>query len=189
MSGGVRTVTKVVEADISKASASLASAVEAHRFSLEQALKGKDAVVGMEKINETVTTPIGKEAEAAVIKGTYREVIVQYDRTALDELLASMMERRVEYAAAIQTQEPVITFDKTIDGGATIAVVQNGTVSAPFDPEKINTKLITGKKITDSEEIVKTMPGVGGVEITVKPKFLRRLPRLRDHIEIIVGED
>lgn len=189
MTGGVRNVSIITDEDIVKATASLASEAEAVLYQTRQEQKENNVVVGLEKIKEAIATPVGKEAEAAIVQGTYRMVIVTYDQKSLDALLNAMMERRAEFASRIEMQNPEIAFSKFTEEGALINVVVNGTVSTPLDPSKINKKLIVGKKVEEAKQILEDTPGVGNVEIVVKPGFLKRLPRLKDRIELMMADN
>lgn len=188
MTGGERRVTAITPPDIEKARAALAATATATLHELNATREKEEAVRALEKIKETILTPVHREADAARVSGTYTLTTVAYDAEALSALLGRQATLRFSNAQRFSLSPPALTLERVTGNHALLSVSQKAHSTPSSQDLRIDRQWLKGKRVNDAERILRSLPGVGEVTIALKPGFLKRLPRLSDHISITYTE-
>jgi len=186
MTGGERRVTTITAADLEKARAALAALQATTLHELNEKKEQPHMILSLEKLSESILTPAGSEADAARIEGAFTLTTVTYDPDALSAYLAQQVALRFDGTDRIAPASVSLAIERAAKSSALLTAIQKVSAAARAEDLALDPRLLKGKKTAEASRILEAVPGIGKVAIAIQPAFLKRLPRLPDHIKITI---
>lgn len=194
---GTKTVRLLTDEDLKTAAQELevkltAEAREKLRATLEITdLDGE--IITSEIVERTSDTEPGVEADRFTVGLTITVTVIFYDNTALIARAESVL------AGLVGTEETLVEVDpermKVIAerhdpeaGTARLAVEAVGLVALRPDSDLFRKERLIGLDRVALETYFNTWDSIESVHIKFRPSWLRRVPRLKDHIEIKIQD-
>lgn len=147
-------------------------------FSLDVAEKKSDTTPGAEVGSFTVTY-------IAKAKGMF------YDKTKMDavsnvQLLAHVPDGQILKSTDIAGPTITITEWNASAGSVKVSVAVSGIASLEASSKLLDKDKLVGLSATEAEAYLKSLPVIKNATVELFPFFVRRIPRLKDHIEVVI---
>lgn len=193
--GGTRTVSVLTDADVAAATDELQKAIVMTAQKTLRAEAG-DASFSesayLVKVLETNTNiAVGEETDRFLLSLKLDVTGVFYPKEDLNALLQDRLSDRVpegrevvDYAGA-ETEFSVGSVDVKSETASVNVAAYVDTKLGTNSPV-IAKEVILGLPISEAEARLEDLEGIESVQITVRPSWVRRLPRLKDHITVKV---
>jgi len=193
--GGSRVVTVLTQADID------AAAKELQNVILEQSKKTLRAEVGDSRMTESAflakvvdvhaNIEPGEQVDRFLLSMKLDVTGVFYPQADLEALVRSRLSDRVPDGRQIVAYDPAKTSFAVGSVNAqneTATVVLSAEVKTQLGNESptLAKDLILGLPVSEAEAKLESLEGIESATITVRPAWVRRLPRLKDHITVKV---
>ncbi|MEN9558642.1 MAG: hypothetical protein RL141_1011 [Candidatus Parcubacteria bacterium] len=193
--GGLKTVTVLEEADLVKAQTALEQEI------LEQAKKVLMAEVGDARFTESaylvrvldMKSDIrpGEEADRFLMSLKVDVTGVFYAKADMEALVQERVGERVPEGRLIVGFDPAKTsfsIQRVDAQQETAALDISAEVQTKLTENStaLNKELVVGLPIDEAERRLEDIEGVESAAVTVRPRWVRRLPTLKDHITIRV---
>lgn len=195
MTGGERIVKVVTQADVDAAykivEDKLRAAAEGKlREAAGGAATGATAVAELTVTKRTTDAKIGAEASGVNVTVAIKATGVFYHASQLmeklkAELAASMSGDR-ELVASADAPTIVIERVDAAAGTASISAKLSGSARLKSSSQAFDKEKLAGLSRADAIAYLNGFPEVESATITFRPSFLRSIPRLKDHIDIII---
>lgn len=198
MTGGVRTVKVVTQADIDAAVGKVEANIVSEEIAKLRVLAGDAATWGGELF---MSASAKKETNAAVgteateVGVTIETVIkaVWYDRAALEEAV------RAKLSESLPAEHELVAFAKdsitvelvsgnAAEGSATVSATGSGTAVIKADSAVFDKSLLAGLTKARVIEYFRSIPSIESADVTFRPFWIRRVPGAKDHINIIIKQ-
>lgn len=195
MTGGERIVKVVGQADIDAAYKIVEDKIRAEaerklREAAGDAASGATAVAELTVTKRTTDAKVGVEASGVNVTVAVKAGGVFFSGEQLigklkAELAATMSADRELVATA---DMPVVTIDRldASAGTASISAKLTGSARLKSSSQAFDKEKLAGLSRTDAIQYLNGFPEVESATITFRPSFLRSIPRLKDHIDIII---
>jgi hypothetical protein len=196
MTGGVKTTAVVSQAEVDKA---------IEEFTKELAAKGVENLKALVPVPEarggSLTThnlvkretsaTVGKEQASFTVSLSVHVIGVFYDPMALGQAAGAALRASVGPDRTVRAIDPAtlaVTLEKAdaVARQATVTVALSGVAIACDGQTLVDTGKIAGLSPGDAEQYLKTLPFVESVQIRLRPSWIRKIPTLKDHIEVEV---
>lgn len=196
MIGGERTVKALSQADIDAAYKMVEDELKGDaetklRAAAGDAGSGGGAIAELTVSKRSSDGVVGKEASAVTVTVGVRAVGVFYDADELAALMAAELAAGVPGDRALvgAPGAPTITIEKTdaAAGTAIIAVRVEGAARITSSSDIFDKERLAGLSRAEAARYFAGFPAVESIDIKFRPPFLRRIPRLKDHIDIIIN--
>ena len=196
MTGGIKTIAVVTQKDIDDAVENLLASLlvtAAENFkasSTFDAAKFSGPVYANSIIKQEVSAKAGDKTDSFKVKLELKVVGIAYDSALQDQAaqtLSNMINTGRELLSSnIAGLKPVIDKYDLLEKTATLKITLSGNTiltsnSSVFDREKL-----AGMKDSDAKQYLAKYAGVKSVDIKYFPFWLDRIPKLRDHIKVVV---
>jgi len=196
MTGGTKKISAVTEKDITDAVENLRSSLlvrAAENFkasSTFSSAKFSGPVYADSITRKSVNVEVGDEVDSFKVGLELKVVGIAYDSALQDQAaqtLSNMINNdRDLLSSNISEIKPVIDKYDLLEKSATLKITLSGNTilksnSSVFDREKL-----AGLKDEDAKQYLAKYAGVKSVEIKYFPFWLDRVPKLRDHIKVVV---
>lgn len=194
MTDGVKVLRVVSSEDIERAKSIILQKLEQEameKYMEEISSESFDALLKIFSSEATVGAKAGEERQNFSVKGRFRAGFVAFNR----QILAEMAKTRL--LANLSLDKELISFDgKTMilkiesfnetDDGALLRVYADGEVILKKTSPVLNVEKIAGMRFEDAKKYLESFESVESVKITVFPAWLKNIPTLKDHIEIVI---
>jgi len=195
MAGGVRSVGVVSQADIDEAAEQLkADLLEKGKTGAQGNHPESSAVYGISQLQvDDSADLIGKEVPEFTIKGTAKMVGVFYSPQTILEWSSQQLDKRAisdaEYVRP-GSREPTVTFGDydAEKGTARVQVFYDGIVTLNPESKQIEKPLFFGKTKDEVRRYLLSLDHVNGVDVELHPAWMRTVPQIHDHVDVIVTE-
>ena len=193
MKGGLQYVRVVTEDDLASARKELESAAtEMARENYRAALPSND-FDGESIVTSSISTEFSSEAgeEVGVFtgNGTYQVTAVFYSRDLISDYVEAALISQIGEGVdihAVDTSELQATIEDVdvAEERAVLSIRLSGTTILASNNDLFNGDRFTGKSEKDVIALLESEPTIQSVEVVFTPFWLKRMPTLRDHIDI-----
>lgn len=200
MIGGTERRAIVTETMLEEAHVALLKDVETEldaqwRESLSPALDG--VIILQETLEKRTDTEPGTEAGSYTVTTIVKNTGVYFDRARLLRIAEAKLQEHVPEGQVLREAnlaEMVVTIDTTdvALGTARLHVSVGGTAVLKATSDVLDRERLMGLSAGDAEVYLENQPTIQNATIELSPFWVRRIPRLRDHIfiEIVdVGDE
>ncbi|MFZ2189581.1 MAG: hypothetical protein WA057_04630 [Candidatus Magasanikiibacteriota bacterium] len=195
MSGGVKVIGVLSDADVKKAEEVMLNMLEE---------KGKEALAKLNinsstgvvykvvenKIENNAT--IGTEVAGFNLKGTATVLAVFYNNTDVQTEAMSLLNKRIVDGAENLSEENnhsvVLDSYDLVKGTAVLQVFANGKVKLDPSSKQLDKMVFYGKTKDEIRRYLLSLDHVQSVDISFKPAWMRTVPHVADHVQVIVKE-
>ncbi len=192
MTGGVRTVGVLSQSDVDAAEKKLLAEIEElAKEKLQKKFGEKRAVYEVfEKSTKTIGD-IGKEVSEFEISGVATVLGVAYDAQQVQKLASQkLMKRVIDDVTILREGEGAATVSLRrydLDAGtAELAVFYNGVQRLNSESKQLQKLLFFGKSKEEVRRHVLTLDHVYSVDVKFRPVWVRTVPFVPDHVQVIV---
>lgn len=186
----VRTIT---EDDILKGKAAgLAKAEEDLKAALKKSHpEVTDVVVSREIVNTASNAKAGDAAQTATIMVKAKVTLVGYDgkavRAMVQEKLISGVPEGKEFSGIHDNALVVrLTSADPVKGTAAIRVYADGDAVIKSTSNTLAKENVAGMSATQAKEFLENFDAIDEAEVKLFPSWLKKIPTLKDHIDIVV---
>ncbi len=195
MTGGVQYIRTLTEQDIADATTTLqADLLASAKTSLSQGLDAslaEQGVYAIEVINKTTDVAVGTEtgAFALTLKGDISAVY--FDKNMVKAYAETLLRKRLPEGFALHalntdgTQMTVESID-TQKGTAVVSVYLDGTAIISQDAPTLAKDRFLGRAPNEVYTLLQSSDAIENVSITFTPFWLKRMPTLSDHIDVVI---
>ncbi|MFH1173049.1 MAG: hypothetical protein V1692_00795, partial [bacterium] len=194
MTGGVRQIKSVTQADLDRANKTLSDNLYQEAVKEMQKKYGQDFAVSSDNSARNISglkfsAQVGDQAEEFTTEMTLQLIAIEADQNAIALLAEKKLKDNIptdRELGGIDPRSLRFTVDKyDLDGSsADIKVYLEGGMTLKGDSLILDKDKIMGMNQNQAEEYFKNFPSVKGVAIKFSPFWVRKIPKLRDHIEI-----
>ena len=194
MSGGVKTIGILSDADVERAKKEFqAAVVQEGQKALQDQHKDYDAVFSSSEVQVEVEGEVGKETSGFTLRGTGTVVGVFYKKEDVRTWADTQLEKRVISDAEIVRAgggEPSVSFleyqpDKHT---ATLRVFADGVVVLSSESKQIEKSIFFGKTKDEVRRYLLSLDHVQTVDIKFSPAWIQTVPHIHDHVTVVVKE-
>lgn len=200
MIGGTERRAIVTETVLEEAHVALLKDVETEldvkwREGLSPALDG--VIIMQETLEKRTDTEPGTETGSYTVTTIVKNTGVYFDRARLQRIAEAKLQEHVPEGQVLREAnlaEMVVTIDTTdvASGTARLHVSVGGTAVLKATSDVLDRERLMGLSAGDAEVYLENQPTIQNATIELSPFWVRRIPRLRDHIfiEIVdVGDE
>ncbi len=194
MTGGVRNVGILSQADVERARKQLEGELQKEAISAFGEVDVSKPVVFSAVIDAiNVGSDIGTEISEFSVTATATVVSVQYDETAVSQWATTQLRNRAIGDSDIITatnNKPTVTF-KAYDADAgivTLSVFMDGTVTLNPEGKDLAKEMFFGKDKNEVRRYLLSLDHVNKVDIDFSPVWMQTVPHINDHVTIKVKE-
>lgn len=192
-----RKVKVVSNDDIKSAQMQLEKNIEEEaqaQFESKLSAEGKPMKVEITKLEVLATTADGKisdERDEFEMTMNARVVVIAFDREVLKNLAKEKLSEKVTDASELELMDignftfQLANYDSKA-GTAEIQVYLEGKTQLRLASPILDKKNFTGKTKKEVVAFLTESPVIEDVEVTLKPFWLTRIPKLLDHIDIVI---
>lgn len=193
MKGGLQYVRVVTEADLTKAQGELETSITEEAISQFRSALPSAEFDGESVIIDSVAVEFSAEPgdEVGVFTGnvTYQVTAVFYSQELISDYVEAALIAEIGEGVdihAVDTSDLSATIEEiNVDQErAVLSVSLSGTTILASNNDLFSTDRFTGKSERDVIALLESEPAVQSVEVSFTPFWLKRMPTLRDHIEI-----
>lgn len=194
MSGGLRTIGILSEADIKRAEDQLvARAIEDFKTSFSSASGTIEVLVDLVSVESSTDTELGEETSSFELSATIELVGASYDSTDVQTFAdTSLRQREIDDAEVITPADsaPVVTYSSynTETETVTASVFHSGMAMLNPESKQIQKVIFFGKTKDEVRRYLLSLDHVHSVEVKFKPAWIRSVPHVHDHVNVIVKE-
>lgn len=194
MTGGVRNVGILSQADVEKARKQLEGELQQEASSAFGEVDATKPVVFSAVIDSlSVGSDIGTEVSEFSVTATATVVSVQYDEAAVAQWATTQLRNRAIGDSDIITaanNKPTVTFSAydANAGIATLGVFMDGTVTLNPEGSDLSKEMFFGKDKNEVRRYLLTLDHVHKVEIDFSPVWMQTVPHIHEHVTIKVKE-
>lgn len=194
MTGGLRTIGILSEADIDRAEDQLvARAIESLKTSLSSATGTIATLVDVAEVQSDSSVEVGVETSSFELSATIQLVGVSYSSTDVQTYADnSLREREIDDAEVITpaASAPVVTFDSyNADTEiVTASVFHSGMAMLNPESKQIQKVIFFGKTKDEVRRYLLSLDHVHSVDVKFKPAWIRTVPHVHEHVNVIVRE-
>ncbi|MFA4830630.1 MAG: hypothetical protein WC862_01395 [Patescibacteria group bacterium] len=193
MSGGMKTIGVLSQEDIDKAEKEM---LEQIRLEGEKKLssEGHDNLIGIFSVvgqSYKVNAELGKEVTEFVMSMNATVLGIFYNKDDIAKFATdALMKKAVMDSDNIQPSgsEPTITLDSYDQGtGKTVlSVFYDGIASLNPGSKQLDKTIFFGKSRDDIRRYVLSLDHVNSVDIDFTPAWIRTVPQVKDHVNVVV---
>lgn len=195
MSGGVRQIGAVTQADIDRAQKQLAAAITQRAGELfpVAAPEGHATIYSVDEVTTQTTAELGAEVDRFEVTASGRLVAVTYDVAALNEWGRTELQKRsIGDAENVMpgSDKPQVSFaayDATT-GIATLGAYFDGIVTLNPESKQIEKAVFFGKSKDEVRRYLLSLDHVHKVDVEFDPVWMQTVPHIYDHVTVIVKE-
>ena len=190
MIGGTERRAVVTEVMLEDAHTALLKDVETEldakwREGLSPALDG--VMILQETLEKRTDTEPGTEAGTFAVTTIVKNTGVYFDRARLQRIAEAKLQEHVPEGQVLREAhlaEMVVTIDTAnVEGGtARLHVSVDGTAVLKATSDVLDRENLMGLSAGDAEMLLENQPTIQNATIDLSPFWVRRIPRLRDHI-------
>lgn len=194
MSGGVKKIGILSQADVDEAEKKLSATVESEvRKQLATLSNGKEMIVSVLGVDKKTDVKVGETVSRGVLEGKAQVAVVIYDKTELKE----WAEKSIQNRALGDTQivrssngEPTVTLKEYAadKNQATLHVFSAGTATVNPESKQLEKSIFFGKTRDEVKRYVMSLEHVSNVKVEFHPFWMQTVPHIHDHVKIIVTE-
>jgi hypothetical protein len=194
MTGGLRTIGILSAADVKRAEDQLvAKAIEAFKASFSSSTGTIQVLVDLISVNSNTLTQIGQEVSSFELSATIELVGVSYDSNDVQSFAdASLRQREIDDAEVITpaSSTPVVTFNSfnPLTETVTASVFHTGMAMLNPESKQIQKIIFFGKTRDEVRRYLLSLDHVHSVDVKFKPGWIRTVPHVHDHVNVIVKE-
>jgi hypothetical protein len=194
MSGGLRTIGILSEADIERAEAQLvARAIEDFSASFSSASGTIEVLVDVVAVESESSIEVGEETSSFALTATIELVGVSYDTNAVQAYADnSLRQREIDDAEVITPAEsvPVVTYSDFDAGDETVtaSVFHSGMAMLNPESKQIQKMIFFGKTKDEVRRYLLSLDHVHSVDVKFKPGWIRTVPHVHEHVNVVVKE-
>jgi hypothetical protein len=194
MTGGLRTVGVLSDADIKRAEDQLlADAVEAFTTSFAAATGTSEVLVDVVNIKSESDTEVGTETSSFELTAYAELVGVTYDQAQVISFAnTSLRQREIDDTEIItpSANNPTITFSSfdAEDNIVTASVFHSGMAMLNPESKQIEKMMFFGKTKDEVRRYLLSLDHVHSVNVKFKPAWIRSVPHVEDQVNVIVRE-
>jgi hypothetical protein len=190
MSGGVATISVVSEEEMQQAANQLHESLKEDAISMLEAEAGEDLLgesFVTEVISEEYSIEPNTEADGYDVTVTIKVIGVFYDLDALKQIAVGQLYEQIGEGRefiAINTDEMLVEVSRyqTEPEGANVHVVIEGKVITSRTSDALEVDRFTGMLPSDIYALLVGEGVATDVTVELSPFFVRRIPRMADHI-------
>ncbi len=191
-SGGLRTIGVLSTDDYRKAEKNLLeSFVAKAKAQVEQSNEGQNFVTKVIQHTAESDVEIGEEVSGFTLSGQATVLVVYYDDQSLkDFALEELTRRAVDDTEIIEGGDGELAV--TIDDydlkkkQANLRVVYDGVAYLNSDSKQLEKNIFYGKSKDEVRRYILKLDHVKGVDIKFSPAWIKTVPRVSDHVEVII---
>ena len=133
--------------------------------------------------------PLGEEVGVFTGNGTYQVTAVFYSRDLISDYVEAALISQIGEGVdihAVDTSELQATIEDVdvAEERAVLSIRLSGTTILASNNDLFNGDRFTGKSEKDVIALLESEPTIQSVEVVFTPFWLKRMPTLRDHIDI-----
>ncbi len=192
MTGGVRKIGILSNEDVKKSEKMLLAEVETEaKEVLADGYPGKQGVYKVLEYSIQNDTEIGKEVDSFTLSIRATVAAAFYHPDKIKEIAAGAIRKKAVSDTEIvelKGDEPTVTLDSydADRGVATLLVFQTGEAVLNPESEQIQKQLLFGKSKEEVRRYLLSLGHVHGVEVEFRPAWMMSVPRVPDHVQVIV---
>jgi hypothetical protein len=189
--GGIKTIGVLNLSDIEKAEKQLKEdMLTLAKDQLNAKYPEMKGVFDVAEFIADTKSEIGKETSSFKLDGKATVVGVFYDKSEIDKIVSQQFAKRVIDDTAILTpgSEIAVTLgDYNLEKSeANLNVHASGTAKLNPDSAQLQKSMFFGKSKEDARRYVLSLDNVYSVDIKLSPLWVRSVPFVPDHVQIIV---
>lgn len=194
MTGGMRTIGILSETDIKRAEDQLvARAIEDFQASFSSASGTIEVLVDLVSVESSTDTELGEETSSFELAATIELVGASYDSVDVQTFAdSSLRQREIDDAELINpaASAPVVTFNSynPLTETVTASVFHSGMAMLNPESKQIQKMIFFGKTRDEVRRYLLSLDHVHSVEVKFKPAWIRSVPHVHDHVNVIVRE-
>jgi hypothetical protein len=194
MTGGLRTIGILSEADIKRAEDQLiARAIEDFKASFSSATGTIEVLVDLISVESSTDTELGEETSSFELAAIIELVGASYDSADVQTFADnSLRQREIDDAEVINpaASAPVVTFNSynPLTETVTASVFHSGMAMLNPESKQIQKMIFFGKTRDEVRRYLLSLDHVHSVEVKFKPAWIRSVPHVHDHVNVIVRE-
>lgn len=197
MVGGIQYVRVLTQQDIDDAATTLREEIATEaRTALAAPESATWTGEGMDLVVTTQTTdvPVNTEAGAFTLSLTAQVTIVRYDNDLVTAYARDLLADRVQSGFVLARVEDVgggvtVRERDPAAGTALLSFSLSGTALLAADAPILAKDRFLGRSPQEVETLLRASDDVRSVRVSFTPFWLKRIPTLADHVEIIVEEE
>lgn len=194
MTGGLRTIGVLSEADIERAEDQLvARAIEDFKASFSSATGTIETLVDVASVESQSSVETGEETSSFELSATIELVGVSYDTSDVQTFADnSLRQREIDDAEVIAPADaaPVVTFERFDADSDTVtaSVFHSGMAMLNPESQQIQKVIFFGKTKDEVRRYLLSLDHVHSVDVKFKPAWIRTVPHVHEHVNVIVRE-
>lgn len=194
MSGGMKTLGSLGSDDFESAKRSFADALQKQgQQELATKFAGKQAVFTLESSDVTSTAVVGSTVSTFELRGSGTVVGIFYDNAEMTNLAKTLLSKRaIDNSEIIETSEkdPTVTFAQYNKENKTASVYlfYDGVATLNPQSKQIERSMFFGKNKDEVRRYLLTLDHVHSVDVQFHPAWMRSVPHISDHVQVIVKE-
>ena len=193
MTGGTKTIGVLSTDDVKKAEIELLGLLEEEGKSLLEQLDPESKMVyKVVEQNIENDTEIGQEVSGFNLTGTATVLAIFYKEDIAKQEAMSLLNKRMVGDA--ENLDESYTYSVTIDscdleeGTAVLQLFTNGTVKLDPESEQLEKMIFYGKTKDEVRRYLLSLDHVKGVDIKFKPAWMRSVPHVAEHVQVIIKD-
>lgn len=194
MTGGLRTIGILSNADIDRAEDQLvAQVMKEFEDTFTVASGTSEVLIDVVRVESEADIEVGTETSQFTLAATIELVGVSYNPEDVQMLAdSSLRQREIDDAEVITPAEsaPVVTFDSfnpTTDE-VMASVFHSGFAMLNPESKQIQKMIFFGKTRDEIRRYLLSLDHVHSVEVKFQPGWIRTVPHVHEHVDVIVRE-
>ncbi len=194
MTGGVKQIGVLSQADVDAAEKKLAATVETQvKSQLGSVYAGKEMLVSVLSMEKTLSAQVGDTISSATLDGKARVAVVIYDKAEMK----TWAERAIQNQSVADTQivrpssgEPTVTLKEYDEqkNQATLHVFSAGTATVNPQSKQLEKSIFFGKTKDEVKRYAMALEHVSNITVDFHPFWMQTVPHIHDHVQVIVKE-
>lgn len=191
MSGGVRTVGVLSQADLDSAAKDYKEKVKAAYLAGLPSNPAQETLVAAVSETYKADKKVGDEVSEFTLSGKWTLVTVTYSKQELAdavsrELIAKLDGLSEKFLATSKQPQVSVAGHNLKNGTAELSIAQEATVTLDANAPKLLPQNFLGKKKDEIERHVLGLEHVAGVEVKFSPSWMKSAPTVPDRVKVIV---
>ncbi len=192
MTGGVRKIGVLSDADVEKAKSMLTAELEElGKSELQNKFADMQGVYTVKDTTITTEATVGSELAGFELKGQATVIGVLYDKQAVEDFAERALSSRVIDDAEVaipSEEEPTVTleaYDVAL-GTASLNVAFSGVLTLNPNSKQLERSMFFGKDKDEVRRYLLSLDHVYSVDVKFKPVWVKTIPYVPEHVKVVV---
>lgn len=191
MTGGIRTVGVLSEADLGNAATDYKEKVKAAYLASLPVNPSQETLVTVANQTFKADKKVGDEVSEFTLSGKWTLVTVSYNKQELEnaaslELVNKLDGLSEKFLSTSKQPQVSVAAHNLQSGTAELAVAQEATITLDANAPKLLPQNFLGKKKDEIERYVLGLEHVAGVEVKFSPSWMKSAPTVPDRVKVVV---